>query len=147
MNRKQRIDRLKRIAKLREVQEPQEVQEQPQQEQGPTAGEAATMGAVRATFHMADEVSAGVDTVKHVIEDVSAHYNEVGMKGIGSLPNISETYNKNLDQERLLLEQARKKHPYAFTGDIAGSVLSTAATFGAGKLLHAGRALTGARVY
>ena len=148
MNRKQRIDRLKRIAKLREVQEPQEVQEQPQQEQGPTAGEAATMGAVQgATFHMADEVSAGVDTVKHVIEDVSAHYNEVGMKGItDALPNISETYNKNLDQERLLLEQARKKHPYAFTaGDIAGSVLSTAATFGAGKLLHAGRALTSAR--
>ena len=69
------------------------------------------------------------------------------MKGItDALPNISETYNKNLDQERLLLEQARKKHPYAFTaGDIAGSVLSTAATFGAGKLLHAGRALTSAR--
>ena len=154
MNRKQRIERIQRIAKIkealeaREAQEAQEVQEQPQQEQGPGALEAAKMGAVQgATFHMADEISAGVDTVKHVIEDAAAHYNEVGMKGItDALPNLKETYNKNLDQERLLLEEARKKHPYAFTaGDIAGSVLSTAATFGTGKLLHAGRALTSAR--
>ena len=150
-SRQSRIKKIQRLQKIQEMQEqlaarqaPSEEEQAPEQ-QAPGSDvsqmEAAAMGAVQgASFHMADEVSAGIDTTKEVLKSVAAHYNEIGAKGItDALPNIKETYNARLEQERLLLEQARKKHPASFTtGEIAGSLLSTTATFGAGSIVGAG---------
>lgn len=161
--RQKRLERIQRLQRIQAMQDQvagqqtpdeEEVQsaEAPQQEQPsnePTMADAMYKGGMQGlSFHMSDEASAAYDTTQHVLDSVAKHYSEIGAKGItDALPNIQEVYNKNLDKERLLIDQARKKYPMAFSAsEIAGSIMSTAATWGAGGAFHAGRALSASKI-
>ena len=112
------------------------------QEEGMTTGEAGAIGLGQGlSAGLKDEATAILETGKQVFEDTAAGYIKQGLSGaVDAFPNVSETYNTNVEIERDKYREAAEKHPVAYyTGDVAGTIASTAATFGVATKFRYGK--------
>lgn len=83
------------------------------------------------------------DNVASVAEAASNTFLENKMKGNEDyLSTAVEEYHKTQEQREVIRQRAIKDHPVAYyAGDIAGTIASTAATFGIGGFIRGGVAL------
>ena len=115
--------------------DPSEIEEDLQEDR---SKEAFIEGGIQGlTFHAGDEIASGVEAIA---EWAGNSFLEKEMKGIKEdLPTLAESYNAAQQRRKLIRDKLKKDHPAAYlSGDILGTMGSTAATMGAAGVLRGG---------